>query len=59
MAEGYHHTNDMLKVVPEHLPEAKKVMEKRLDFTQESSEWFKPLNMTHDCLCVYKMEYKD
>ena len=57
MHEGFHHVNDMVKVVEQQLPEAKMIMQEKLDFTETSKAWFEPLHMTHVAMAVYEMKY--
>ena len=59
MDAGMHHTNDMHQVVAEHLPEAKMVLDIKLNFTKEWSGWFVPLHITHICFTVYKLDFKE
>ena len=55
MEEGYHHVNDMTKVVAQNLPKAKIVYTRDLAFTEKAAGWFEPMHMACVRCSLYQL----
>ena len=55
MKEGYHHTDNVPKVVEKFLPEAKEVFSMKLNFSEMAKPWFEPFHMEYMAVNLYKM----
>ena len=55
MKEGYHHTDNVPKVVEKFFPQAKESLSIRLNFSEMAKPWFEPFHMEHMAVNLYKL----